>query len=93
MIRSLDIRDGLVRGWRRIALLSACVGVLCALLPIDAAAQRRFNRTYPANQNVRLQLLNRTGTVTVEGFCALILRAVSTSSARVGVEVYISTMS
>lgn len=42
--------------------------LLCALLPLEAAAQRRFNRTYPANQNVRLQLLNRTGTVTVEGW-------------------------
>ena len=37
-------------------------------MPIEAAAQRRFNRTYPASQNVRLQLLNRTGTVTVEGW-------------------------
>lgn len=68
MIRSLDIMDGLARGWRRAALLTACVAVLCALLPLEAAAQRRFNRTYPANQNVRLQLLNRTGTVTVEGW-------------------------
>ena len=68
MIRSLDIMDGLARGWRRAALLTACVAVLCALLPLEAAAQRRFNRTYPANQNVRLQHLNRTGTVTVEGW-------------------------
>ncbi len=68
MIRSLDIYDGLASGWRRVALLAACVGFLCALFPIDAAAQRRFSRTYPANQNVRLQLLNRTGTVTVEGW-------------------------
>ncbi len=30
--------------------------------------QKRFSRTYPAGQNVRLQLLNRTGTVTVEGW-------------------------
>lgn len=32
------------------------------------AAQKKFSRTYPAGQNVRLQLLNRTGTVTVEGW-------------------------
>ena len=68
MIRSLDIKNGLMKGWRRAALLAACVALLCALFPIDAAAQRRFTRTYPANQNVRLQLLNRTGTVTVEGW-------------------------
>jgi len=35
---------------------------------LDASAQRRFNRTYPAGQNVRLTLMNRTGTVTVEGW-------------------------
>ncbi|HQU93591.1 MAG TPA: hypothetical protein PLK77_14910 [Pyrinomonadaceae bacterium] len=68
MIRSLDIMDSLVWGWRRTALLAVGVAMFCALVPIDAAAQRRFNRTYPANQNVRLQLLNRTGTVTVEGW-------------------------
>ena len=68
MIRSLDIKNGLAKGWLRVALLGACSALLCALLPIEAAAQRRFNRTYPASQNVRLQLLNRTGTVTVEGW-------------------------
>jgi len=68
MIRSLDIRDGFTRSLRRIAIVTACVGFLCALMPIEAAAQRRFSRTYPASQNVRLQLLNRTGTVTVEGW-------------------------
>ena len=50
------------------ACACACVGVVCALFPVDTFAQRRFSRTYPANQNVRLQLLNRTGTVTVEGW-------------------------
>lgn len=34
----------------------------------EAQAQRRFSRTFPASQNVRLQLLNRSGTVTVEGW-------------------------
>jgi DUF4097 and DUF4098 domain-containing protein YvlB len=34
----------------------------------DAAAQKRFVQTYPASKNVRLQLLNRSGTVTVEGW-------------------------
>ena len=68
MIRSLDIRDGFSRSLRRIAIVTACVGFLCALMPADVSAQRRFNRTYPAGQNVRLHLLNRTGTVVVEGW-------------------------
>lgn len=34
----------------------------------DTSAQKKFSRTYPAGQDVRLQLMNRTGTVTVEGW-------------------------
>jgi Putative adhesin len=34
----------------------------------DVAAQKRFSKTYPAGESVRLDLLNRTGTVTVEGW-------------------------
>ena len=34
----------------------------------DVSAQRRFSRAYSAGQNVRLQLMNRSGTVTVEGW-------------------------
>ena len=33
-----------------------------------ALAQKRFSRTYPAGQDVKLELLNRTGTVVVEGW-------------------------
>jgi len=33
-----------------------------------ASAQKKFSKTYPAGQNVRLQLMNRSGTVTVEGW-------------------------
>lgn len=32
------------------------------------AAQRKFSKTYPAGQNVKLELMNRSGTVTVEGW-------------------------
>lgn len=39
-----------------------------ALTAREAAAQKKFSRTYPAGQNVRLQLMNRSGTVTVEGW-------------------------
>ena len=48
----------------------ACVSVvffLC-LAASGVAAQKKFSRTYPATQNVRLKLVNRTGTVTVEGW-------------------------
>lgn len=34
----------------------------------ELAAQKKFSKTYPASKNVRLQLTNRTGTVTVEGW-------------------------
>ena len=35
---------------------------------VEINAQKRFSRNYPASKNVRLQLTNRTGTVTVEGW-------------------------
>ncbi|MER3430051.1 MAG: hypothetical protein C4324_03215 [Blastocatellia bacterium] len=58
---------------RIIPLRATKVATLCLIIwaagaAVDAAAQRRFNRSYPAGQNVRLQLLNRSGTVTVEGW-------------------------
>lgn len=31
-------------------------------------AQKKFSKVYPASKNIRLQLINRTGTVTVEGW-------------------------
>jgi DUF4097 and DUF4098 domain-containing protein YvlB len=68
MIRSLDIEVGFRGSWKSVFLLTLFVGFICALLPDRVSAQRRFSRTYPANQNVRLQLLNRTGTITVEGW-------------------------
>ena len=34
----------------------------------QASAQVKFAKTYPASKNVRLQLTNRSGTVTVEGW-------------------------
>ena len=45
-----------------------CVVFFFALFAGEAAAQKRFSKTYPAGQNVRLTLTNRTGTVTVEGW-------------------------
>lgn len=49
------------------ALLSV-VFFFAAAGPTEVAAQKRFSKTYPASANVRLQLTNRTGTVTVEGW-------------------------
>ena len=46
-------------------LLFACI-VFLAATPLSA--QRKFSRSFPAGQNVRLHLLNRAGTVTVEGW-------------------------
>jgi hypothetical protein len=34
----------------------------------NSTAQKKFSKTYPASKNVRLDLRNRTGTVTVEGW-------------------------
>ncbi len=45
-----------------------CVVFFFALFAGDVAAQRRFSKNYPAGQNVRLQLINHTGTVTVIGW-------------------------
>lgn len=39
-----------------------------ALFAGAVSGQKRFSKSYPASQNVRLQLMNRTGTVTVEGW-------------------------
>ena len=35
---------------------------------VEIFAQKRFSKSYPASRNVRLQLVNRTGTVIVEGW-------------------------
>ncbi len=42
--------------------------VLFFALAGTADAQKKFSKTYPAGQNVRLSLMNRSGTVTVEGW-------------------------
>ncbi len=34
----------------------------------EAFAQKKFSKTYPASKNIRLQLTNRTGTITVQGW-------------------------
>lgn len=41
---------------------------LCLACTIGCWGQRKFSKTYPTGQSVRLVLCNRTGTVTVEGW-------------------------
>ena len=36
--------------------------------PSEVFGQKRFSKTYPATKNVKLELTNRSGTVTVEGW-------------------------
>ena len=43
-------------------LLALCAAAFCAP---RASAQRRFTREYPAQPNIRVQLLNRSGTIEV----------------------------
>lgn len=68
MIRSLDIIGSFRKGCGRAVLLTVAAAMLCAFSTHTVSAQKRFSKTYPAGQNVRLQLLNRTGTVVVEGW-------------------------
>jgi hypothetical protein len=42
--------------------------VFFMLSAMNISAQKRFSKTYPAGDTVRLELYNRTGTVTVEGW-------------------------
>jgi DUF4097 and DUF4098 domain-containing protein YvlB len=36
--------------------------------PFEISAQKKFSKSYPASKNVRLQLTNRSGTITVSGW-------------------------
>lgn len=55
-----------VRGKTTILLLMSVVFFMLFVGP--AAAQKRFSKTYPAGDSVRLELINKTGTVTVIGW-------------------------
>ena len=51
----------------RKAMALLIIGVVLAASG-TAIGQRRFSRSYPAAQNVRIHLINRSGTVTVVGW-------------------------
>jgi hypothetical protein len=57
-----------VKGRRTTILIMMNVVLFFGLSVDHIDAQKRFSRTYPAAKNVRLQLLNRSGTITVEGW-------------------------
>ncbi len=56
------------RKWLAKTTILTSVVFFFALSSVDVLAQKKFSRRYPAGQSVRLQLMNRTGTVTVEGW-------------------------
>src|SRR5262245_24787142 len=59
-------RIGLLAATKTTILLSVVFLFVC--FASDALAQKKFSRTYSTCQNVRLKLMNRTGTFTVEGW-------------------------
>lgn len=63
-----EVRKWSCQGLAKGTTILLSVVLFFALFPIDVAAQKKFSRKYPAGQSVRLQLMNRTGTVTVEGW-------------------------
>lgn len=52
----------------RAVLSSFALVVLFLCLPADALAQRSFTRKYPAQKNVRFEMKNISGTITVEAW-------------------------
>lgn len=62
-----------LRGQIRVSATKATILLLLSVvflfgLTAIASAQKKFSRTFAAGRSVRLQLMNRTGTVTVEGW-------------------------
>lgn len=55
------------RGPAKTTMLLAVVFFL-SVFASETLAQKRFSRVYPAGQDIRLVLINKTGTVTVEGW-------------------------
>lgn len=53
---------------RQATVLFLSVVFFFAFSASEASAQKKFSKTYPASKNIRLQLTNRTGTITVQGW-------------------------
>jgi DUF4097 and DUF4098 domain-containing protein YvlB len=55
-------------GKKTTILLLLSVVFLFGLFSGDVSAQKRYSQRFPAGRNVRLRLMNRIGTITVEGW-------------------------
>src|SRR5919206_1962904 len=66
---------------RRAAALLALAALLLFAAP-HARAQRRFSKDYPAQPNIRLQLLNRSGRIEVVGWEKNTVRVTATMESR-----------
>lgn len=66
------------------ARLLAALGalVLLSLFAAPASAQKRFSRDYPAQPNIRVQLLNRSGRIEVVGWEKNTVRVTATMESR-----------
>lgn len=53
---------------QKTTVLLLSVVFLFAVGSQDVSAQRKFSKTYPASKNIKLQLTNRSGTITVVGW-------------------------
>src|SRR5215213_5714597 len=62
-------------------LLLAALALACLLAP-QAAAQKKFSRDYPAQSNIRLQLLNRSGKIEVVAWEKNTVRVTATMESR-----------
>lgn len=68
MILNAKIVCGIRWPTKTTILLMLSVVFFFAVNVDQAFAQKRFSRNFPASPNVRVQLLNRAGTITVEGW-------------------------
>lgn len=63
-----------LRGQKRVSAIKTTILLLLSVVFFfgltagEAAAQKKYSRNFDASRNVRLQLMNRTGTVIVEGW-------------------------
>lgn len=59
---------GTVANNRKTTILFLSVIFFFVFSQTQVSAQKKFSKTYPARRNVRIELTNRVGTVTVEGW-------------------------
>jgi DUF4097 and DUF4098 domain-containing protein YvlB len=65
-IRTLDTRSSILTA--RGVLTVIALAILVHAISLDASAQRSITRKYPAQKNVRLEVKNISGTITVEAW-------------------------